>query len=398
MIKKIIKNPSAILAAGYVFGQGCVFLLLICAQFLGYKEMSGVLVVVVSMLSFCFQFGDFGNQNYLSKEIAKGNVGKTISFLHCRSVFAFLICSIVALWACMENRIDGLWIVAVCMPFVAALCGLSYGAFAEASGNYLKLVVINILPWVGMTCGLASIFLHTDTRLVMLLVASFAVFGCVIAFFMAKRNLPVQKVAIDSSTLLLVMPYILSPLGGQIWFRYVIFQLGAAVGLSSLGAMGVIRNLQIAILLCVGFLVRPALRLSVRAAVASGGAITMTHVFLGYRTGIIISSFLSFAAIGCWLYIGTTDSDTMWYWILLLAPIPLTLIGQAAASANQLRNGHKYILLTDYSCLCINVIAFISLVNYHPLLAIIVSESLHALALVAAYFLTSHKLENSTSK
>jgi O-antigen/teichoic acid export membrane protein len=389
--ERILRNPSLILAGGYALGQGSAFAVQIAARYFGYHELSGIFVVVISVLSFCFQFADFGNPTYLVKDVSSGRINEAISFIKSRRVWALLICSGFSVWTLTQSRLDGLWILIIIVPFIGAICGNFYGAFLEARGAYFRLALIGVLPWFCMSLALLSFFVAANQNHAMVIVGLVTICACYISMCLSKKLVNEKIAPVKIKRFWTVMPFVLSPLGGQIWFRYVLFTISTTVGLSSLGAMGIARNIQIAILLCVGFIARPALRKYITIIATENGQMSLIGVLKSYRYAFIGASFAPILLSIFLSSIVDSDADTIQYWSLILFTIPLTLLGQAASAANQLRNGPKYILLTDYSCLAANALAFLLIVSYSPVLAIVASESVHAIALLIAYFAITYQ-------
>lgn len=394
------KRSSLLLALGYAIGQGSVFLVLISARQLGYLEVSGILVIVIGMLSFCFQFGDFGNPTLLVNKISKGEISEAQTYIRARTTLAIIICAIFSTWIYINRSIEEMWMLAIFLPFIGLICGNFHTSFIESKGDYLKLAIVNAIPWISLAISTVFFFTNLEKLHSMILAVMITALGCAIAWRISKEFFAQNYIAIGKSqgsikTLIHATPFVLSPLGGQVWFRYVIVDISSIVSLAALGAMGIAKNIQTAVILIIGFIARPSLRKYIIETTDSGKDISIFGVLRSYQNAFYISAAAPIFVITLGATIGFNDDVHLTHWLPIVAIVPLVILGQATAATNQLRHESKHVLFADYSSLLANVLVFITLVKRDPVAALIASESVYAASQLTIYAIRCKILKKS---
>lgn len=389
MIRKILHSPSLLLAGGYAAGQGSMFLMQLAVKQFGYDETLGMIVILVSVVSFALQFTDIGNSTFMVRAIARGENDTAAEFLKARVVVAFFICSLFSAWIYFEHKEIVGMVTLVTVPIIGAICGGTATAYLEANRRYFLLTIANAMPWLSMSmmCGLSAFYLNANYIFAMVLI-TVALICMAIAILVATRC--TQKLyfsrKLEIRAIQSVWSFFLPQMGGQIWFRVVIFELNNKIGLAALGIFGLFRYVQVATLLVLGFMTRPQLQKYI-ATCEKNSDYKLIDLLRLYKTAFI---FAMFGPI-IWVISKLVVVPAGWYeplqWLVLLVALPLTLVSISVTQLNQLTRPFQYVVFVEALCLGLNVVTFYHILSVSASVAIVAGEAIAALANVFLFFL-----------
>mgnify|MGYP000143702405 CR=1 FL=1 len=76
-----MKKATTFLIIAYLIGQGSAFSVQLTSKFLGNSEITGLIVILISLFSFSYQFSDMGNSIYVVRKLALKEFGSVNRFL-----------------------------------------------------------------------------------------------------------------------------------------------------------------------------------------------------------------------------------------------------------------------------------------------------------------------------
>jgi len=378
-----VKNSLFLLIA-YVVGQGSVFLFQIHGKFLGEHQLVGISVIVISLVSFCIQFSDVGNVTYLVKNINVKDQGVIDNFLRARAAVGVVLALIITIpWYLAENPgIDGLVYFLILLPFFALLNGLYRTAYLEVKNNYLFIALVQVVPWVLIALLFYLIlFSRIDSYA---LIVSVLIFACLVANRILNelnKSSIVRDISapVSLNDVRIILPFMVGQLGGQVWGRVLIFLIAANGGLASLGDFGIVRNVYIALILIIGFALRPALRnFIISMDKVEAGESNYFYLIKKTRYVFLVSVAVSCLSLLIYGYDFWPGSE----WVLMISLIPLVMLGQMAAKCNQIDMSPRKIIYSDYAALLVNVFVFLILLESSVLLAIVAGELVQFLLMI----------------
>jgi hypothetical protein len=382
MMKRLFsRNPSLALGLGYLVGQGSVFLFQFIAKIEHANEFLGLTVIFVSLVSFALQFSDFGNSTYVSRKVINGEQGVD-QFLFSRAVLGFLLCSCLSIAAYAADLDSSLLTLLVLLPLIGVVCALQAYGVLEAHGRYVLIAFLQALPWLAMAALFLSLLQLDQTHLNLIPFVLLALCAWLLLFSrrqLAKEARPQPFQPSSRRRWWVALPYVSGPLGGQVWGRVVIFYVSSSVGLASVGDYGIMRNVQIASLLLLGFLMRPILRdyLAQWTDRCESGA-RLPSLLAKYKT-VLALSFLGPATAAL---LNVSDINSMylsgWGWLLL--GMPMTVVQLACVQCNQVDCGSRLLLGLDALSLSMNVFTFFLFSSFSVVLAIVMGELVQCIA------------------
>lgn len=385
MLRKL-SHPSVVLAIGYAIGQGSIFIVQLFARMLGSYDVSGLLVIIVSLISFCFQFSDMGNSTYLLRKIAANQSDEIGGFLFARVLFSFFVCLLFSVYGFLIFPKSEMYPLYTTLPILGCICAIFGGAGVESRGDYRKLAFFNSLPWVVLSLSLLLLLTSLELKFSILAVCATVTTACIL--ISVRLKLPYSLVW-SRAEFWAAAQFVLPALGGQLFFRYIIFSLAAVVSLSELGALGIVRYFQVGTILLVGFIVRPKIRSYICANSNVHNGYRLRYFLVNYKLSIQIS--LAFSLLSAVIYsvlnVISIGTDDFRYWLPILFSLPLSVMGQAVSQYNQLTAMPKISLLIEYTSLLASFAIFVYLLNISPVLSILISESIYAITLIATTIL-----------
>jgi O-antigen/teichoic acid export membrane protein len=374
-------NPSLVLALGYAIGQGSIFVLQLTARYLGLFEVAGLIVLLVSVISFCFQFSDMGNSTYLVKNIIEKQTNQVSQFIYSRAVLGLLICILFSIVGWYQYPKPSLIAMYLVLPLIGAFCALFQTSYLEASQNYLKMAICNCLPWLVMCIAMLAFFTPADMTLAVAIV-SLSVLVC--CFCVCRYCWFFKKSDFEFKSILIASAFVFPPLGGQVLFRYILFSLASTASLAELGALGTVRYGQVGSILILSFIIRPLIRDCINDFSSGSADISFATLIKKYKFALILSVSISIVCIVVYL-INLNHAENragLVYWLPVLFMLPLVVCAQAATQTNQLILKPSLQLFIEYLGLAVNLIAFVVLVMINPVVAIVVGEVLYAITIV----------------
>jgi len=142
------------------------------------------------------------------------------------------------------------------------------------------------------------------------------------------------------------------------------------LGLSELGEFGVVRYLQIALVLILGFLSRPMFRNYVRNHEIS---YSLKSAYVYCKLPINISIAIGIVVIGVEALGGFVFSYWL-YWYFLLILIPVGVVAQLSTQVAQLKFGPNKTMWQDLLALVGNVVFFYLVLKKNIMLAVVAGE------------------------
>jgi len=371
------KRSSVILAAAYIAAQGSVFgLNVIVAWQLGSAAL-GPVVLAVGLISFAYQFADFGNQNVLAKAIAANEEGAYWGMIWSRMLFSVLVTGVFSIYAAKTiptGVLDPQYFIL--LPLLACIQAAQCGALHERLGNYRRFVVPQLVFWIGL-CFVVALAAFSER---MNLVPWFVVLVSMVATFFVysqedwqclKRNRPTIKRFWAMSSVMI------GPVMAQMWGRSLVIYSSATVSIATVGALGFTKNLQVALSLALGFYCRPLFvkaiaRTSKSTANSSIPSIRELFPAFGLSllgpTIVFVIQFLDFQSVAEYRAAS-----------VVLLVIPFWFGALVASQLIGTLQQRRYSLLSDSLGLSVNVAAFLIAKEHGVLTAIAVGEISQAL-------------------
>jgi hypothetical protein len=390
MIRQILKNPSLLLAGGYAAGQGSMFLTQLAVKHFGFNETLGIIVILVSVVSFALQFMDIGNSTFMVRAITRAEDDVASEFLIARAVVAFFTCLLFSAWVYFEHKEIVSMATLVAIPIIGAICGGTATAYLEANRRYLLLTIANGMPWLTMSlvCGISTFYLNTNyifnivliaVAVICLAIALFTLAGSILrfSFFPKLRFKSIQS----------VWSFVQPQMATQVWARVVIFEVNSQIGLAGLGIFGLFRYMQTAMVLTLGFMTRPQLQKYITSR-EKNYDYKLVDLLLLYKTAFAYALLGPILWVGSIMVVVPAEWSGVVQWLILVAALPLTLLSIAVTQLNQLTKSSRYILIVETTCLLMNIVTFYSIRSTSTGGAIVAGEVLGALTNLVVYLLT----------
>jgi len=371
------------LTGGYCIGQGSAFLLQVALVRGGAGEAAGRAALFISLFSLCLQFVDLGNPTQGARTYQKSRA-EYHSFLRSRAFIGLILSGAVAVYflGLTGERLN--WWLVPLFGLAAYFFGCTETAKFEAAGKYHLLAAANAMPWLpfAVVSGIALSYFSSSA-------ANFAV--AIVTLSLAVllfRLTSTQKlsqlwgpVRLSSS-----VPYISTTLMGQVWGRVVFGIVVATVGLAEFAFFGLVRQVQVALIVLFGFLIRPRLHL-VFGQFERSGAISLQTLMpqlipLGLAMLVTVFGALVSAVpfFGGWI-----PADVRQWMPLLIVVFPATL-NLLLTQLNQRRLVASKFLIVEKLGFALNVILFlVSIKLSGVLMALVFAESIGVLITLGSW-------------
>lgn len=373
----------------YVVSQGSYFGFQIFLKYTHQGEMLGAFVILIGLMSFAFQFADFGNQSILFGSRYKSLID-VFDFVLARSIIAFITISVFSYWSSLSlgHRDFGGWIYSV--PFAAALASMAPNFFNERNGNYEK------ISWLQMNLWLVLIFfciliVYSDGGLLHLIVSLLFVFIFGLYLISWRVDLGVAKTQLKYKVAILdALGVVLGPVLAQAWGRAVPLLLVGALGLVDLGDISIFKSLQVAGSMFLGFVLRPKLRDFFLHLKSENRKRNLFLDFFKSNFDVYgVALFFPLASI-ILIYFGAHESVpfeinlkfSAVFWI-----IPFWLVSNTITQFNQMDLGPGRLMLIDLVCIFFNALVFVVLLKINPFFAMVMGEITHACVNSIFYFI-----------
>lgn len=395
MIKKILANSSILLSLGYLLGQGSTFISQLIIKHYGGFELLGATTLIVSLMSFAFQFNDFGNVSYVVKTVAKRQLGEMVGFVIFRSVLGALITLVFVYQAVQvkESHLSGWLILGV--PCLGLLSGLALTGLLEHEGNYKKLAFVQNFPWL-LNAIFICFALVTTTYQNVVMVSWLVAAGLSLYFSWSgqMRLLVLLKNVKFRYVVTNAIVYISTPLMSQLYGRYVMLAITASYGLVMLGVFGLVRYVQVGLSLILSFWLRPIHR-ELSVALHHDRNLGYVSTLSRYKYPLLFSVVVVFSVVGGVQLEREYFGDEAVRWIYLLLVMPPWIIGSVSSQYISRHFSSRVFGSVDLAGLLVNFIIFQMLFRMDPLLGIAMGEGAQILfTVIFAIWLSNRRCAN----
>lgn len=374
---------SAFLAVGYCIGQGSAFLLQLALIQSGAVEAAGRAALFISLFSLCLQFVDLGNPTQGAHTYQKSRA-EFHEFLRSRAFVGLILGSAVAVYflSLAGESVD--WWLMPLFGLAAYFFGCSETAKFEAARKYHLLAAANTMPWLPFAAVSGVALGYLSTLVANLAIAVVTLSVAVLSFRLTTTQKFSQHwgaVRLSSS-----LPYISTTLMGQVWGRVVFGIVVSTVGLAEFAYFSLVRQIQVALIVLFGFLIRPRLHLVFSEYERSGTVsiqtlapqvVPLALALLVTVAGVLIS-FVP-------LFTGWVPAEIRQWMPLLIAVFPAAL-NLLMMQVNQRRLSAGKFLIVEKLGLALNVVLFLALVNLSGvLMALVFAESIGVFVTLASW-------------
>ncbi|MDD4927439.1 MAG: hypothetical protein PHF58_13170 [Methylotenera sp.] len=394
MLKKIINNPTAILAMAYIAGQGSVFIAQLAYRLTGHHDIVGILVLIVSFFSFAYQFADFGNQTIVLRKIRNNQNEELNKYIVSRSILAITITAAFCVYLINVTQVE-LKIFVLVLPVLSFIFGLSRIGVIEHSGNYKMMALLQAMPWVALALGsMVFCFDRASSYNIYILAIFISAISYIILTYLASKTNTLEFAPPSSTTLNEAFSVIAGPIAAQIWGRFVLVYVASNAGLNALGILGLIKYGQVAISLGISFYLRPRWNKIVSIAMRDGEFST----YPSFRKLILQSLIASLLGPALWVILNLLAytnmiSSEFGEWSLVLLVIPFWTSALFSVLYSQTFRSPKSVVFQDYIGLIFNISIFFLMQDYGLVIAVTASEIGHSLVKIVST-ITAIKLAN----
>lgn len=392
-----MKLPSSsFLILGFIVGQGSLFCLQLYFLALNRDSDAGFIYALITLYSFSAQFSELGNTVRYSQINAKGDVREKENFYFGRWAIALIAGVLTTLWYILISKSQDFPIEV--MPFLigcaAMIFAVNGNAENESAGKYGKYVLIQSGGWV-LFC--------------VLIVLSYSVLGensykkfalylpLLIAILVWYANPTPNSIHKNKITIgilfagvMSIFPYLFGQVFAQVWGRLMIANIHSDFGLEELGKFGIVRQVQLSLILLIGFLIRPHVRKYVSDVGCNEKPHTLRCLLVDCRNYLILSLLLSLLALliyGLNGMLGVLGKYREWM-PLLMGTFP-TVLGIVLLQYIHSLGIGRHVLILEIVALSLNMMVFLSLISEYKAYAILMSEA--ALLIVCVLYLTIYK-------
>ncbi|TWO72294.1 hypothetical protein FN976_06205 [Caenimonas sedimenti] len=381
------KFASIALAGAYLAGQGSMFLFQMASKATGHSELAGIAVLAATILSFGFQFSELGAGRIISY-YGNREFDRLSSFVVCRIMIAVVAALLFATMTSQSsNELQGLHYLGFA---IAVLASANLVSIVEARQSYVAVAIASALPWLATTLGMmlyatiGDMPLWSVGVLPLVVVFSSLFWSHITSNFKLINRLPTPRALSETAAIVLPLLY------GQVWGRLVVIFFLATLGWESLANFGIVRYLQVAIVLISGFILRPLVRGLLVGEIDSNRQLRLGEFLRTTRNPFIFSIISTLiAAIVLWI-IGSGLED----WTILLFVAPLQTIASIAIQISHAKGQAIQIFKMEQVALMVNAIVFCLLWNTNPALAMAIGEMLQMGILIAYRILMDHRGSN----
>lgn len=379
-------KSSIYLATAYAIGQGSAFLLLLATKEFFSATLAGTAYLAISLISFTIQFHDYGNSTVLAEQLRSNQTQGFKESLAARGWLAAIITVLFCLWTKSQPTAATIEPLLLCLPLCAFILGRLPSSAVEIRDGYRSLAILTATIWIASTSSSALILLQPTSPTTLYSGGAFTFFLLIYSF--AKKNgYPSERTPFRASRSAFnrILPVVIPPISGQIWFRVVLVLLANTLTLDKIADFGLVRYVQVAGLLGISFLTRPALTKYLSQRKNAGEKPHFMLLLREQKRGHQLAFLLSIVgAFGLAISLATQTTGVI-AWIPLLLPAALTTLSQSATSLNQVIAKPSTLLALDHVALGINIVVFLALVQHSPVLAFIASESAHAIVILLTH-------------
>jgi hypothetical protein len=374
------RKATALLIGAYGIGQGSVFVLLFATRQYVDAASAGILVLVLSIVSLAQQFGEIGNSPLLVHKVSSKDMADALAQLRTRSFAGFCILLLFCIWtySILEREIS--YVVApvlLCAPLLALLFGLNSSFLFETNRQYTTMALVSIRLWAIITgCLTLGVITGSYTLVSVILLMAITLHLTNIASrnyaFRLREIWTIEKM--DRIFGSQILPTIFSSIAGQVWYRSQILLIANNSGLAELAALGIVRSVQVSLILAIGFTVRPILQRKLTEATFENSPITLANLIFNLRLPLFIATIISFVALAL-SFLFNWSPDRLAFWLPLLCSLPLAALSMMTVQLNSIQMTPLRMFLLDHTGIILNIVSFFSLMNEGMAIAILVGES-----------------------
>lgn len=364
-------------------GQGSLFLAQLMIKIFGNGEQLGLSVLLISYFSFAMQFSDYGNSAYVVSKLKEGETRQVFKFFQARALIAIVCCAALVVW---QNPLEHSGVLMILMLSIAGgAAGASCVGVFEYRGEYKRYAAIQATPWVlAALCLVAIVILPTIKMDVAGMCFCVSILGASIYASHAAKKWPETNL-VNSRAIFAALSFIAPALGGQLMGRYVLNSIKDDYGLLELGDFGLLKYMQIACFLSLGFWLRPIHReIALRDREPQG----LVHVIGVYKFPLIMAATISGVALSIRICSMALGHDLAWS-ALLLSAVFFVLSSIASQRNARLMKPGGFALL-EYTGLAINLCFFIYLDYFGVYDRIAISESAQYIFISISSLVLSH--------
>ncbi len=367
------------LSLGYGIGQGSILLFQLYMHSNTLTESLGVAVILISLVSFCFQFSDFGNNTIGLKLLQSKNEIGYLGFLLGRALISI---PVLLLTVYLSKDILAGYIstplLLIVLPVMSFLYGFSNSARFELTNEYFKFSIVQMISWLILTSLLMMhyIFEILESDVFILLLTIIPIIHLILSRFSITFFLQNMS-SIQVKEVIYPLSVVLPSLIGQLWGRQMLFIVGSIVDITILGPLGIIRSLHTGLSIGLRMLIRPYIAQNVRS--------------LKHDSNIKIFRFIiiaPFSLLTFFFYILSIFdfglSDDLAFWMPILIGVPLWGISTIIVSKNQIIMLPKIFSSIEVLSFVIHAATFLLLVRWNPPWAFVLSDLLRLLFLITS--------------
>ncbi len=399
------------LALGYVVGQGSTFLAQAGLMAVGRAEQAGHAAILISLFSLSFQFTDLGNTTRYAPLVRARQWAQAQQFLSTRAWIGLLVVIVTSVSMFKSTTAVTLsWSLCAVAAITAFINGLSPVGLYEVNARYNRFAIIQAVNWLLFSSTLFLVLfldssgIGTTLFLLMwLLIAS----GM---YWMTRRDArqmitqsadaqaaksaswAVLVKGLSAGSLMAALPYFTSTLVGQVWGRTLIVFIERSEGLVSFAHFALVRQVQVASILLLGFIIRPRLNKALQA-----------NYFSQHRSVLYATVKLQIKPIGAALALslgGTAFSlvnglpawASKWQqWSILFLPMLPSMLNMCLGPVHQALLPQRIFLIIEKLALVTSIVLFLVLYSLSLKWAVVVSESVIGVMVVSASYFFADK-------
>lgn len=396
------RTATAVLISAYGLGQGSVFLLLFITRTYVSTEIAGLLVIALSIISLAQQFGDIGNNPLLVAKLNTNGNDVVAAILRTRSLVGFAILLAFCFWSYFTlsieviTKIKPIFLIA---PPLALILGTSCAFAYEAKRHYRSVALFSLRLWLVITASL-TLSIFTETYFF----TAAALFCLSIAHTTSlSKTYPEYaffsiwtKVNVKQAFTFIILPIIASAVAGQIWYRYQVLFVADHAGLTQLSSLGLVKSMQTALILAMGFLIRPIMQRKLQDSISIVNSICLIDVVRNLRYPLLLVTFVAVTFV-CFFLGNTWHVNSLMAWSPLFFGLPFAVASILSSQLNSIQISTRILFGVDQIGMLLNVAIFFLLYEFNLPIAVVSGEIVqHVWNILVRLYLESRRQYMST--
>jgi len=359
---------------GFLIGQGSAFGIQALLVTDGRAAEGGQIAIFISIFSFALQFADIGNA---VRGVTAAKSGRTLyeEFLEGRALIGCVLSTVVAFVLCLFASVPMSYALVAAPLF--GLAGALYASVEtakhELKGDLSPAVSVQALSWIWFaTIAFMGASLPTGKLALLLGLSASCAAGIA-----ARRTAPRANLRLwgHGRAAVSVAPYLSSWLIGQLWGRIVLACVGYKVGMEGLAYFGMVRQVEIGIILAVGFIVRPGLQRAYKIIDVQVGMAPLHQLLRTQKLPLTLAAATSVSAI---FTVALSDYSPVpagfREWLPLLIAVFPAAVALFVAQVNQRSFGPRQFLLLEKTSFFVSAMCFLALIGLSAPYALLLSE------------------------